>query len=64
MVCQDKTDGKALSFEEYHPMRYFFLPELEFMLSECGFKSVHFEEFLTGKAASVDTWGVCCIALK
>ena len=64
MVCQDKKDGKALSFEEHHPMRYFFLPELEFMLSECGFKELRFEEFLTGNTPSSDTWGVCGVALK
>ena len=64
MVCCSKNGGDNISFTEQHPMRYFFLPELSFMLEQAGFSNIHFEEFLTGKTPSADTWGVCAIVQK
>ena len=64
MICIDKNTNFSASFSEDHPMRYFFLPELQFMLGQCGFSEIVFEEFLTGADPSPDTWGVCCIAKK
>ena len=64
MVCLDKRNNSALNFQEEHPMRYFFLPELQFMLEKSGFRDIHFEEFLSGNAPSVNTWGVCCTVRK
>ena len=43
-------------------MRYFSIPELNFILEKSGLQSVKYEEWLTGKIPSEDTWGVCCIA--
>lgn len=64
MVCCSKKGDANITFTERHPMRYFFLPELCFMLEQAGFSNIHFEEFLTGKAPSADTWGVCAIVQK
>ena len=62
MLCSDRNGGNLFTFSERHPMRYFFLPELEFMLKDAGFESVRFMEFLTGQPPSEQTWGVCAVA--
>tara|TARA_A100001011_G_scaffold400752_1_gene518374 strand:+ start:2571 stop:3320 length:750 start_codon:yes stop_codon:yes gene_type:complete len=49
---------------ELHQMRYFSIPELEFIANETGFKVLNFEEFLTGLEPSFDTWGVSIILRK
>jgi len=64
MVCFSREGGKNITFTEKHPMRYFFLPELTFLLEQAGFTQIHFEEFQTGKVPSEKTWGVCAIAQK
>lgn len=50
--------------EEIHKMRYFFLPEINRLLSDNGFDQLLAEEWLTRKSPSVDTWGVCVVARK
>ena len=64
MICTDKKDRTTFTFSERHPMRYFFLPELDFMLKKAGFESVRFMEFLSGLPPSEQTWGVCAVAEK
>ncbi len=49
---------------ELHKMRYFSIPELEFIANQTGFKLLNAEEFLTGLKPSFDTWGVCVIFRK
>jgi hypothetical protein len=48
---------------ETHPMRHFSLPEIDLLASMCGFECISAEEFLSGKTAGEDTWGVC-VTLK
>ncbi len=43
---------------EKHPMRYFFMPELQYILEKEGFSLLETGEWLTGKNASNDSWGV------
>jgi len=50
--------------DELHQMRYFSVPELEFLASETGFKVLNYEEFLTGFEPSFETWGVSIILRK
>ena len=52
------------NIKEQHRMRYYFQPELDFLLDNNGLKSIKYEEWFTGKEASFNTWGVCCIAIK
>ena len=50
--------------EEIHQMRFFTIPELNYIASKTGFKVLKAEEFLTGHKPSFDTWGVCLILKK
>ena len=49
---------------ELHTMRHFSLPEIDFLAQMSNFERVVTEEFLTGKPASQNTWGVCVILKK
>ena len=51
-------------FKELHPMRYFFLPEMELFASKTGFEILSAEEWLTGESPSDNTWGTCIILQK
>ena len=52
------------TMNELHQIRYFSIPELEFVANETGFKVLSYEEFLTGFKPSLDTWGVTIIFRK
>jgi SAM-dependent methyltransferase len=60
----EKRSGKNEFFEELHPMRYFSIPELEFMGEQTGFELVKTEELITCNTPSETTWGVCAIFRK
>jgi SAM-dependent methyltransferase len=55
----EKHSGRNEYFQELHPMRYFFIPELEFIGEQSGFKLIKAEELMTCNAPSESTWGVC-----
>lgn len=59
-----KKKSRSENVKETHRMRYFFIPELNHLLSDCGLKVVKYEEWLTGDSPSEKTWGVCCIVKK
>ncbi|MGB0081055.1 MAG: class I SAM-dependent methyltransferase [Terracidiphilus sp.] len=61
VAITDKTEGRSYDLDEIHPMRYFFLPELEIIGQETGFAFVAAEEFVTGAPPSTETWGVCAV---
>ena len=50
--------------KETHRMRYLFLPEVDKLLVENGFNRIQSEEWMTGSSPSVDSWGVCVVAVK
>ncbi len=50
--------------KELHKMRYFSIPELEYIGRSNGFQILETEEFLTGSKPSLNTWGVCIIFKK
>ena len=45
-------------------MRYLFLPEIDRLLDANGFERVGTEEWLTRKAPSLDSFGVCVVSRK
>ena len=49
---------------ELHKMRFFSIPELEYLANDLGFKVLRSEEFCTAKDPSLDTWGICMILRK
>ena len=52
----DKESGKAKVINEVHNMRYFFEPELEFLLKEAGFELIDNIDCQTLGETSYDSW--------
>ena len=63
-IVEDKINQNFSKFKELHPMRYFFLPEMELFVSNSGFEILTSEEWLSGKTPSNNTWGVCLVVRK
>lgn len=64
IFAQDRSSGETHRLIETHPMRHFSLPELDLLATQNGFERLASEEFLTGKAPSEHTWGVCVVLRK
>ena len=64
VIAQNKQSGVADEFHEKHAMRHFSTPEIDLFCALTGFERVRCEEFLTRKAASENTWGVCFVLKK
>jgi SAM-dependent methyltransferase len=64
VFVRDRETGMVETLSEVHAMRYFTLPELDLLGNTYGFTRVEAEEFLTGRAPSADTWGVCVVLRK
>lgn len=63
IYAKDLLSGAIQSLSETHPMRHFSLPEIDLLASIHGFDCICAEEFLSGKPAGEETWGVC-VTLK
>ena len=59
-----KASGKTMEVFESHPMRYWFKPEIDRMLSAAGFDPVDCMEWMTGHRPGADTWNICFVAKK
>ncbi len=64
VFVQDRASGQTQEIKETHRMRYLFLPEIDRLLGDNGFERVGTEEWMTRKAPSIDSWGVCVVARK
>jgi SAM-dependent methyltransferase len=64
IFARDLVGGSLETINETHPMRHFSLPEIELLAAKNGFQFIRSEEFLTGKPANENTWGVCAILKK
>ena len=64
LLIENKHNQLLTVIKECHSMRYFSLPEIEILLSRAKLKLVYAQEWLTEKAVSEMTWGVCCVAKK
>ena len=60
----NNSSGKLRVTEEIHQMRFFSIPELEYIANQIGFQLLEVEEFLTSNEPSLETWGVCFILKK
>ena len=47
---------------ETHSMRYFFYPEIEFMLSQAGFRLIHAYDWMKYQSPSTNSWNVVFVA--
>ena len=59
IFASDLTSNEVTTITETHSMRQFSLPEIDLLAAANGLERVGSEEFLTGKPAGEDTWGVC-----
>ena len=65
MVIQDKKlQDKYTTLKETHNMRYFFLPELNYILNKIGFTVLACYKWLQNDSVSVNSWYGTIIAKK
>lgn len=60
----DEATAHTHTIRETHPMRHFGLDELDRCAAAHGFERLCAHEFLSGRPASEDTWGVCIVMRK
>ena len=63
VIVEDISSGQRDVIIENHPVRYFFLPEIDFVCKNTGFSDVHFESWMGGEVSEL-SWGVTCCAFK
>jgi len=56
--------NEVLEFKEKHSMRYFSIPEIEYISCNHGLKVVDISEWFTGRNVSEEAFGVCVVAKK
>jgi len=61
IFVRDKESDRIEQVNETHRMRYFNLNELRMAAQAVGLRLLDSCEWLTGKAPSIETWGVCAI---
>lgn len=59
ILIKEKNSNYIETVTELHPMRYLFYPEIESLFEAVGIKLLFSCEWLTGREAGADTWGVC-----
>jgi SAM-dependent methyltransferase len=58
IFVENKSKGTTNILEETHKMRYFFKPEIEFLLQQLDLKIISSREWMSDKDPGLDTWGV------
>ena len=61
---KDKINNEDYNFKEQHKMRYLFIPEVAKIIEDAGLEIVCYEEWLTGKEATFDSWNICFVCKK
>lgn len=64
LIIENKHNQQVNTIKEIHPMRYFFLQEIEMILSKNNIQLVYSKEWITEEVPSEKTWGVCCVGIK
>jgi hypothetical protein len=64
ILVEDKQSGNYEVLNETHTMRYLFKPEIESFMENAGLELIKCEEWLTGREAGFDTWGVTFYGAK
>lgn len=62
VIVKDKKSGQLEELSELHSMRYLFMPEVHYMLGQCGLKAEYFTEWITENEPGHDTWSVVGVA--
>lgn len=65
VIIEDKINNKVNKLKETHRIRYLFLPELEFMLKNIGFKILDVLEWMTlDKKLTFSSWNGLIVVQK
>ena len=64
IFLRNRKTNEVSQLRESHHMRYLFLPELEMVLTACGFKLLATGSWFSDKPASRHTWYVHAVARK
>lgn len=70
LFITERQSGNTEVVRESHRMRYLFQPELDSLLSRCGFvgpnhtSEFHYEEWMNGKPVELNSFGVVCVARR
>ncbi len=64
ILIKNKHDDNLIKLKEKHVMRYFFMPELELMLSNSGMNIIDSFSWMTLKEPDLNSWYVVIIAKK
>lgn len=64
IIVQQKVNGDIAFINEKHPVRYFFQPEIAGLLETLEVEILKVEEWLTGKAPGLGTFGICFVGRK
>ena len=64
ILIQNKLDNSLSKLNEKHIMRYFFIPELEFLINGNDMKIIGCFEWMTLKEPNFNSWYVVIIAKK
>ena len=64
LLAIEKSSSTIQQISEIHPMRYYFLPEIELMLELSGFKLSSKENWLDSETLGLSTWNSTFIAEK
>lgn len=64
-IVKDKIKNELMEFNEKHYVRYFFFPELKYLLEKAGFKEINLLEWLSeSKEPDFNTWNGIIICKK
>jgi SAM-dependent methyltransferase len=64
VIITDKKKTNQEIIMEKHSMRYFFVPEINFLLQHTNLKIIRCEEWMTGKDPGFESWNVVFICKK
>ncbi len=62
--AQDKVTQRSQDIVEKHHMRYWFLPEVEYLTAEAGFEFLKSYQWMTGRAPGLSSWNIVVVCRK
>lgn len=63
LTIVEKDSGRCREIAENHRVRYFFWPEIEFLLARHGFERVEFGEWLSNREPDQSSWNTFVAAM-
>ncbi len=64
IIIKNKKNSFIETIKETHTMRYWFMPEINYLAEELGFSVLHSYEWLSNKKLAIDSWNGIVILKK